>query len=90
MEEKKDRSLLTWQTKTICSFIAHSMPPSEDGAPNFLVDALDSITLDPKELDSISKDESDDNTSKRPVKYASEHAMTQFARGLMGGPMQAW
>lgn len=66
------------------------MPASEDGAPNFLVDALDSITLDPKELDSISKDKSDDISSERPVKYASDHAISQFARGLMGGPMQAW
>lgn len=85
-EERKNQSLLSWQTKLICSFIAHTVPV-EEGQENPLAKAAETITLDPRELTSAGK--SDDINTKRPEQYADSNALALFARGLGGGPVSA-
>lgn len=88
IEDRKNRSLLAWQTKLICGYIAAANPPVE--GENILLEQAQEITLDPKKLNSISEENSDDNSTERPIRYADTNALALFARGLSaGGPVPA-
>lgn len=87
-EEKKNRSLLAWQTRTICQFLA-AANQSMEGGENHLLNAASEISLDTKPK-SDSEEKSDDSSSERPIKYADSRALALFAKGMMaGGPVPA-
>lgn len=88
IEERKNRALLTWQTRVICTYVAAANPP-EDGSENTLLDTVDKITLEPESV-SNSEEKSDDISSERPVKYADTSSLALFGRAMAaGGPVKA-
>lgn len=85
-EDKREKSLIEWQTRLICAFIAHSNPPM-DGAENHLANYAAEISIDGKK-ESDSEEKIDDSNSERPIRYNDMSQLAMFAKGLeRGGPV---
>lgn len=85
-EQRAERSLLAWQTRMICQFIAAANPPM-DGVENHLLQYAAEISLD-DEPKSDSTEITDDSSTERPIKYNDASALAMFAKGLTaGGPV---